>query len=131
MRDRGEFFVVNGGGEPDEEKKHGLYGIDLQKIPGDKGKISASTVRKAIADDDLETAREIMAGGQQEQDVIIKKLKDSSEDVTKREEILNSEEYFHIEDYDVRKEIVNEIEEDFGINQIEAMDMLLDILERK
>jgi len=131
MRDRGEFFVLNSGGEPDENKKHGLYGIELKKSPGEAQKISASAARAAIAKGDVDTARQIMAGSQQAQDAVIEKMQGS--EGGSREEVFSAEEedYFKIEDFDVSKELLHDVEEDFGIGQEEAMDMLLDILQKR
>jgi len=132
LRDRGALFVLNTDGEPSEEKPHGLFGIDLQKLPGKAGKVSASDVRQAIADDDLQTAKKMMAGTESTQNNIIDKIQSAKQDDTQREDMIAaSEDYIRVEDFDIRKEVIDEIEEDFGIDQEEAMDMLLDILETR
>lgn len=132
LKKTGTFFDLNMDGTPDEDKPFGLYGIDLEKIPGAPGKVSATQIRKEVAEGNIDEAKEIMAGDSQTQDKIIEILKNHNQERQKREDFLASEEeYFKIEEFDVRKELVHEIEEDYGIGQEEAMELLFEILERR
>jgi len=132
IRDRGQFFIPDHNEKPSTEKPFGLFGITLQKIPGKSEKIGASQVQKAIAQDDLDTAKEYMAGSDQQKDEAIRKIKDfmGTQDEA-RDEVLQSEEFLKIEDLDIRKELIDSIGHDYNVSQEEAMDLIFDILDNR
>jgi hypothetical protein len=116
----GTLFIVNDGEEPSEEKPYGLYGIPIEREGGRK--VGASQIREILSDvnGDIEQAKEMMAGGDDElKDLIIDSFKQKMEEEQK---------YFDINGFSVDKEIVKELSEERYIDQSEAMNLILDIL---
>ncbi len=110
-------FVVNDDEAPTEEKPYGLYGIPVLRKDGQK--IGARQIREMIRQNDLEEAKLAMASGSDAiKDEIIDDLVVKS----------TQEESIDIAGLSVDKEIINEISQEYFIEPIEAMDMILDIL---
>jgi hypothetical protein len=120
IKSRGTMFVVNDGEEPSEDKPFGLYGIPILRT--DKGeKIGARMVREMVGQGEIEDAKEAMAPGDDD-------IKDSIID-SMTAKMQANEEYFHIEGFAVDKELIKELSEERYIDQAEAMDLILDILQ--
>jgi len=122
IKERGNMFVLNDGEFPSEEKTVGLYGMDLQKNPNEKNKISAETIRDAIVRGDDQLAKDQMAGSDEKIEEILPMLREKLQS-------LHEDDYITIEGFDVDKEIISEIQEDYAIDQISAMEMIFDILQ--
>lgn len=117
----GKFFDVNSGQKPSEEKRVGLYGIEL--IPaGETGKVSASTIRDAIVSGDLDTAEQYLAGSDSAKGPVMETLRDRLQMVNKA-----------LEAKPKKKKAKELAEEDTDgiekINQDEAFDIIVDALE--
>lgn len=120
IKNTNTLFIVNDGEEPSEEKPFGLYAIPI--LRGDKGvKIGARQVREMINNEEFEEAKLKMAPGA---DDIKDQIIDSVIAKSKVEE-----EYFDIEGFNVDKEIINELAEDRCMDQTEATELLLEILQ--
>ena len=113
-------FVVNDGEEPSTEKPYGLYGIPIIRDDGGL-KIGARMIRDMVAKNDIENAKDVMAQGDEDiKDQIIDSL---------IEKMKTNEEYFNIDNFSIEQNIIKNIKEEYCIDQSEAMDMILDILQ--
>jgi len=120
IKSRGTMFIVNDDEEPSEDKPFGLYGIPI--LRDDSGvKIGARMIRELVADSELEDAKNAMAPGSED-------IKDQIID-SMIEKMQKTEEVFDIDGLCVDKEIIHNIEEEYHIDQAEAMDLILDILQ--
>jgi hypothetical protein len=112
---RGNLFDVNKNDDKTEDKRVGLYGIDIIPSKTDE-KISASTIRDSIMSGKSNVAKKMMAGSNKLKEVTIKKLKDSMSKINERVELGISE------------EIISDIQTQKGVTQEEAFDLLLDLI---
>jgi hypothetical protein len=77
LRSRNVFFDTNKNEAPSTKKHIGLYGIDLIQSKEFEGKkVSASHIRDAIINGDLETASQLMAGSDAHKDSTIETIRD-------------------------------------------------------
>jgi hypothetical protein len=121
LKDTGKFFDVRLGQKADNNKKIGIYGIDLIPSKDDEAKISASTIRKAPLTGDLDTAERYLAGSESMKTNVIDEMRD------KLKMIQNTLD--HNKKNVLKKEVQEEIDIDLDIiSQDEAFDIILGVL---
>lgn len=120
IKKRDSMFVVNDGEEPSEEKPFGLYGIPITRADSGE-KIGARMIRDMVVNKEIEEAKNAMAQGDDD-------IKDSIID-SMISKMQSNEECFDIEGFSVDKQIIEQISEERYIDQTEAMDLILDILQ--
>ena len=76
MSKRGKYFDATKGELPSEEKPTGLFGQQL-KVKSGGGKVSATDVRNAVKDGDLDTAMKYLAGSDKTKKQVIKQIQDT------------------------------------------------------
>jgi len=120
IKQSGTLFIVNDGESPSNNKPFGLYGIPIMRDASGL-KLGASMIRELISNNELEEAKEAMAPGDDDiKDQIIDSMVEKSQ---------VNEEYFDIDGFCIDKEIISSISEEYNVDQAEAMDLILDILQ--
>lgn len=122
-----KFFDVNSGELPSKDKRVGIYGMDLMNLPGVEEKVSASTIRDAIMNGDLDTAEKLLAGSDALKPKTVETIREKLEMINKT---VGSSEAKQKKNKKAIKKLSEEVNQEIeALSLDEAFDIVLDNLE--
>ena len=124
LKNRNVYFDINVGEEPTDEKKVGIYGMDLVKKKGMTDKVSATFVRQSALKGDDKAAKRIMAGNEETKEEALEMIRNNEASDIKAKQINMGESII------VENQLLEDIKKTHGYSQEEAMDFILKMLEK-